>query len=176
MQEIFPKKDMKKKEKVIKKRLVGRPSAFTKKMADILCGELAQGYSLRTVCKAANRPAPSTFFRWLRAVPGFRKQYEEAKQESADAMAEEILDISDDGQNDWMESNAKDNVGWKVNGEHIQRSRLRVDARKWLAAKMKPKKYGEQMDLTSDGEKIVVSFTTGKSPFISSPEDDGEDN
>lgn len=132
----------------------GRPSVFTQDLADKICEELAQGKSMRTVCKEENMPDMSTVFRWLRTNKEFQEQYARAKQESADAMAEEVLDISDDGRNDWMEKEYGDNIMWVTNGEALQRSRLRVDTRKWLMSKMKPKKYGEKMDVTSDGKAI----------------------
>lgn len=144
---------------------VGRPMEYTQEKGDEICADLAMGMSLRSVCLKDNRPAISTVFRWLRTYPEFRKQYEEAKQESADAMAEEVLDIADDGTNDFI---LKDNgEGTTVNSEHIQRSRLRVDTRKWLMAKMKPKKYGDKLDVVSDGEKlssntILVKFDDTK--------------
>jgi len=95
----------------------------------------------------------------MRKFPEFLKQYARAKEESADALAEEMLEIADDGRNDWMarnggtddEGNARENT-YVLNGEHIQRSRVRIDTRKWLASKLKPKKYGDRVDLTnSDG-------------------------
>jgi len=130
-------------------RSVGRPSLYTQDLADRICAELASGKSMRTVCKADDVPDMVTVFRWLREKTEFRQQYEKAKEEAADALAEEILDIADDGTNDWMEVHDKDGecVGYKVNGEHVQRSRLRVDTRKWIAAKLKPKKYGDKVDL-----------------------------
>lgn len=92
-------------------------------------------------------PDKSTVFKWLRTQPGFVDQYARAKEESADAHADDILEIADDGTNDWMErkNSEGENVGWQVNGEHIQRSRVRIDTRKWLASKLKPKKYGDKL-------------------------------
>ena len=49
-----------------------------------------------------------------------------------------------------METNDPDNPGYRLNGEHVQRSRLRVDARKWRAAKMANGKYGERLELAGD--------------------------
>lgn len=111
------------------------------------------GESLRTVCAPDDMPAVSTVFVWFQKHPEFTEQYTRAKQESADAMAEEILDISDNGSNDWMERNFGNERTWITNGEALQRSRLRVDTRKWLMAKMKPKVYGEKLDLS--GEQTV---------------------
>ena len=132
----------------------GRPCEFTQEKADEICAHLSEGKSLRTVCAMDGMPSAATFFRWLRTYETFLKQYEKAKQEAADALVEEMLDIADDGTNDWMETHDKDGVaiGWKVNGEHVQRSRLRLDARKWIASKLKPKKYGDKMDVNHGGQ------------------------
>ena len=90
-------------------------------------------------------PCVKTVFNWFGSHPEFLQQYARAKEESADALAEEILDIADDGSNDWMIRHDKDGEeGWQLNGEHVQRSRLRVDSRKWIASKLKPKKYGDK--------------------------------
>lgn len=104
---------------------------------------------MRTVCRLEGMPAMSTVFKWLRERPDFSEQYARAKAEAADALVEEILDIADDAINDWMEVHDRDGhaTGYKLNGEHVQRSRLRIEARKWIAAKLKPKKYGERVDL-----------------------------
>ncbi len=138
-----------------KPNLGGRPQIYTKELADRVCHELAMGKSLRTVCKAEDMPAISTIFTWFRTQEGFTEQYEKAKQEATDALAEEILDISDESSNDYKEEVRPDGSTYtKVNQENIQRARLRVDTRKWLMAKMKPKKYGDKVDVTSGGETI----------------------
>ncbi|QGM98434.1 hypothetical protein [Methylocystis parvus] len=131
------------------KKKIGRPTIYTPELAARICAELACGKSLRTVCKANDMPGLETVFRWLREKPDFRDQYAHAKNESADALVEEMLDIADDGSNDWMEVHGKDgeSIGWRLNGEHVQRSRLRVDVRKWAASKLKPKKYGERVEM-----------------------------
>lgn len=132
----------------------GRPTDYTQELADKICEELAEGVSLRTVCVAEDMPAASTVFSWLRTRKEFLEQYARAKQESADAMAEDILDIADDGTNDWMEINRAGHTIEVPNNEVLQRSRLRVDTRKWLMSKMKPKKYADKLDITTGGEKL----------------------
>jgi hypothetical protein len=124
---------------------VGRPIEYTQEIGDAICEQIVMGCSIRTICIQEDMPAVSTLYRWLRLVPEFEKQYARAKEDQADALAEELLDIADDGRNDWMEArNAQGEViGWKENGEALQRSRLRVDTRKWLASKFKAKKYGD---------------------------------
>lgn len=101
-------------------------------------------------------PAVATIFNWFRTYPQFLEQYTRAKEEAADAMAEDIIDISDDGTNDWMEDNYDKGrtPGYALNGENIQRSKLRVDTRKWLMAKMKPKVYGDKVDMTTNGKDL----------------------
>lgn len=128
---------------------IGRPALYTQELSDRLCAELASGVSIRTACKPDDMPSAATVFGWMRKHPEFLDQYTRAKAEAADALVEEMMDISDDGTNDWMEIHDKDGecVGYKVNGEHVQRSRLRVETRKWIAAKLKPKKYGEKVDV-----------------------------
>lgn len=140
----------------------GRPSKYTQDLADRICAELAQGYSLRTVCIPDDMPSVKTIFNWFRTYPEFLQQYTRAKEESADAMADEVIDIADNGDNDWMVKHGKDGQEyWQLNGEHVQRSRLRIETRKWLMAKMKPKKYGEKLDMTSDGKPVSFVVTRG---------------
>jgi len=132
---------------------MGRPTKYTDKLADKICAQLASGDSMRTVAKADKMPSMATIFSWLRTKPDFLERYTRAKEESADALIEEMMDIADDGSNDWMVAHRKDDSeAWQLNGEHVQRSRLRVDTRKWVASKLKPKKYGDRIETTLSGE------------------------
>jgi len=125
--------------------MAGRPTKFNKKLSSKICQLLSEGNSLRSICRRKSMPSASAVFRWIMEHKEFKEQYELALVSRADALAEDILDIADNGSNDWIENNDSDNSGYKLNGEHIQRSRLRVDARKWIAAKMQPKKYGDKI-------------------------------
>lgn len=87
-------------------------------------------------------PCTTTVFVWLSKNAEFAEQYARAKTESADAFAEDMLDIADDSEDDITID--EDGVP-RVNHENIQRARLRVDTRKWLASKLKPKKYGDKV-------------------------------
>jgi hypothetical protein len=126
------------------KKKLGRPAIFSPELAEHICAELACGRSLRSICRADDMPALRTIFYWLRTNPDFLHQYEMAKVESADALIEEILDIADDASGDYIED---DEGNRKFNSENVQRSRLRVDARKWIASKLKPKRWGERVDM-----------------------------
>lgn len=95
-------------------------------------------------------------------VEGFSPQYARARDIGLDAVADEMLDIADDGRNDWMENNNPENPGYLFNGEHSSRSKLRVDTRKWYLAKLAPKKYGDKtsMELTgANGGPVQISDT-----------------
>lgn len=132
---------------------VGRPSSYMQEIADKICEEIGNGKSLRSVCLMDGMPAMSSIFKWIREHEEFSKQYARATEERTEALAEEILDISDDGRNDWMTITTKGGFEKEVaNNEVLQRSRLRVDTRKWLMSKMKPKKYGDKIDLSNNGK------------------------
>lgn len=120
---------------------------YTPELGDRICAEIADGKSVRSVCKMDGMPCKATLFNWLGQHADFRAKYDVAVLERAESYAEEIIDIADDGSNDWMSVNDPDNPGYRFNGEHAQRSKLRLEARKWICAKMKPKKYGDKLAL-----------------------------
>lgn len=142
---------------------LGRPSIYTQELADKVCQKIAEGFSMRTVCSPDEMPAIATVFRWLRDKEDFREQYARATEERTEAMSEDILDIADDGSNDLM-TIQKGNQSYEIeNKEVTNRSRLRVDTRKWLMSKMKPKKYGDKLDVTSDGKVLPTPIYGGTS-------------
>jgi hypothetical protein len=141
----------------------GRPEIWSQELADAVCFKIAHGYSLRTVCKDEDLPGMTTIFKWLREREDFAKQYARATEERTEALAEDILDIADDGSNDFMTIQKGDMTYEVENKEVTNRSRLRVDTRKWLMSKMKPKKYGEKLDLTSDGKALPSPIYGGVS-------------
>jgi hypothetical protein len=118
-----------------------------------------EGYSLREVCRDERMPSRDTVRRWLRDKPEFQAQYALACQHRADAFADEIIEMADDGSNDWQERQH----GPSVNAENIQRSKLRIEARKWLMSKVAPRKYGEKLAIGGDADaspvKVELSTT-----------------
>lgn len=133
------------------------PMEYSLDIATEFCERIAQGRSMRSVCMDKDMPAASTMFKWLANTDnGFNALYAQACDARADADAEELRDIADDGTNDYMEDNYMEGKtpGYQLNGENIQRSKLRINTRQWLMAKQKPKKYGEKLDVVSDGEKL----------------------
>lgn len=134
-----------------------------------LCDELATssrgiGKILAAGYQGLPLPTYSTVMLWLEEDTQLSDRYARAKEAQAEFMADELLEIADDARNDWMEREDPDNPGFRLNGEHIQRSRLRVDTRKWLAAKLKPKKYGEKVEQTHkvDGLQQLLGMVDGE--------------
>ncbi len=137
-----------------------------------VCARIADGKSLRDACDNDDVPHRETIRAWLAEDAGgvLSAQYARARDEQADLYADEILEIADDARNDFMEREGEDDKGFQVNGEHIQRSKLRVDARKWIASKLKPRVYGDKLavggaeDLPAIRQEVQESadaFTTG---------------
>lgn len=134
-------------------------TTFTEEIGDALCERIALGESVRSICDDEAMPSMSTVFKWLRDNEAFSQQYARAREVQADALFDDIIDIADDGRNDWMEKRNADgeNIGWQENGEALRRSQLRIDARKWMAGKLRPKKYGEKLALTDgDGGPLKI--------------------
>lgn len=142
---------------------IGRPSMYSQELADKVCAEIALGGSMRAVCSIEGMPSLTTVFKWIRENKEFAQQYARATEERTEAMAEDILDIADDGSNDYM-TITKGSMTYNVEDKEVtNRSKLRVDTRKWIMSKMKPKKYGDKLDLTSDGEKLPTPIYGGQS-------------
>lgn len=123
---------------------IGRPTDYNDDIVAHICSEMSAGRSLRSICADDGMPDKSTVFRWLAKHEAFRDQYAKAQDDRASAMAEDILDIADQ----------YDNLQDKIDVEHIQRAKLRIDTRKWLMSKMAPKRYGDKAEIdhkSSDG-------------------------
>ena len=143
---------------------------------DVICEKIVNGQSLRSILNEIGSISPSTFFIWLREDESKSKQYARCTEERSELIFEDMFDIADDSRNDYITRISNDGVEYEVlNSEHIQRSKLRIDTRKWALSKMNPKKYGDKLDLTSAGEKIEGTQIIN-SPFANmlKDEEDGE--
>lgn len=137
----------------------GRPSKYNPEIAKRICDLISTTtVGLTRLCATTDwLPEECTIRLWRVVHPEFSLQYAQAKSNQADLLAEECLQIADDGKNDWMDLESDElNPGYKLNGEHVQRSRLRIDTRKFLASKLLPKKYGDMRqveELVADNER-----------------------
>lgn len=119
-----------------------------------ICAHISEkNQSLRSALLLEGMPDKNQFYKWIRENESFREQYARACEERADHIFEEILEITDDNA---LDISVDSDGNAKVNGEVVNRSRLKVDARKWMLSKMNPKKYGDkqEIDHTTKGEKI----------------------
>jgi hypothetical protein len=147
--------------------MVGRPEIYSQELADRICEQIATTtFGLRTICKQDGMPSVATVLKWLREdTEGFLALYTRAKEEQADMIIEDMIDIADDGSNDFMTIVKGDLEYESENKEVVNRSRLRVDTRKWIASKLKPKKYGDKTttELTgADGGPIQHAYDLSK--------------
>lgn len=145
------------------KKPTGRPSSFTQAKADKICERLAKGESLRSICDTAGMPTQTTVFRWLRDNESFRQQYARAREDQAETLFDEMLDIADDSSRDMTMDEEGDNPHLVVDHDHIQRSKLRVETRKWMLGKLAPKKYGDKTQVEHSGSVTLEALIAGSS-------------
>lgn len=128
---------------------MARPSDFTQEKANAICELLMEGRSLRSICAQDDMPSQTTVFRWLNAQPQFREQYAHARDNQADTYADRAVDEA-------------------LTAEDASIGRLRMDALKWAAGKLAPKRYGDKLDLSHSGQiqitKVVRELVDPNDP------------
>lgn len=123
---------------------------FDQEVADFICEQLVEGKSLRSIIRDNKHlPSAPTIFKWLAQYEAFADQYARAREAQADTLFDDTLDIADETKEDYVKRlNFQGPLeGWEVNGEAIARSKLRIDTRKWIAGKLRPKKYGDKFEV-----------------------------
>lgn len=113
------------------------PFPYNADIGNTICHEIAAGRSLRSICAKPDMPSLPTVYEWLRESESFADQYARAREAQADTLAEEIQDIADDTDHDNMGA--------------VQKAKLQVDARKWIAAKLKPSRYSDRQQVEISG-------------------------
>lgn len=128
---------------------IGRPTKYRESVARAICLRLMMGQSLNEVCRDSRYPSKPTVFAWLHKYEAFLNQYRHAREVQQEHHLDEIMEIADDASNDWMERHDKEgeSIGWQLNGEHVNRSKLRIDTRKWVMERMAPKTFGDKKQL-----------------------------
>lgn len=104
-----------------------------------------KGESLNSICATPKMPTSASVYRWLAAFPEFREKYAHAREIQADTLADQILDISNTPVIGIKKKTSKDGIEI-TEGDMIEHRRLQVDARKWMAGKLAPKKYGDKLE------------------------------
>jgi len=128
----------------------GRPTSYTPEIAVKICTEIAQGQPLTKICSREDMPAISAVYTWLLKHPEFADMYTRAREDQADTYADQIIEIADSSE------------GGKI--ADVQSAALRVDARKWIAAKLKPRKYIDS--------KALVGADSGPLQIVITQDDD----
>lgn len=131
---------------------------YNPELADYICERVASGSSLRRACVGDDMPEPSTFNKWCNNNQALATQYALACMAKAQVWADELVDISDDSTNDYMEiEDDKGHTKRVFDGENMRRTALRVDTRKWYLSKIMPKQFGDaQMLKLADAEGRVL--------------------
>lgn len=128
--------------------VMGRPTIYSDELAQTICESLMVGMSLRRICELDDMPAISTVMQWLASNKSdFMEQYAHARQVQAEYLLDELIDIADDSSKDYVIVDGQE----RLDQEHIQRARLRIDTRKWNIEKLAPKKYGAKQQLEHTG-------------------------
>ena len=109
-----------------------------------ICDRIAEGFTLREIANELGC-APSAVVGWANRDPEFAERYARALEVRMELYADEIIEIAEDSRNDWVTRQDKGQEYQALNDEHIKRTQLRIDARKWLMSKLAPKKYGERI-------------------------------
>ena len=135
----------------------GPPVKFSAPVADLICSRMAEGETLRAICLDRSMPARATVYRWASKNPQFRDQYSRAREALVEYWADECVEIADDSSTDMVIKTGRNGHEYEaVDQEHIQRSRLRVDTRKWLMSKLNPGQYGDRIEATVSGQIDIV--------------------
>lgn len=136
---------------------VGKPTSYNQSIAKEICARISNGESLRRICLDEHMPNKATVFDWLFIHSEFHDQYAKARRIQADSFFDEMIDIADATDNyTYLDSNGEE----RTNNEAIQRSRLRIDTRKWVAGKLRPKVYGDKVEAVDDDNDDKVTSVT----------------
>jgi hypothetical protein len=151
---------------------IGAPTTFSQKTADLICIMLSEGMSLREILRSDTTgvlPAQSTVYEWLLRHPSFAEQYARAREEQADTLADEIIHIADEQPEVVAVIDKKTGalIEHKLDGAFLQWQKNRIEARKWTAMKLKPKKYGDRVALegVEGGAPIATEDATSTRLF-----------
>lgn len=158
-----PRKGAGRKSKKPEQPKVGRPFEYDAAIFMAICERIADGQFLTHICASPDMPSETSFRRWKNGSEELRLAYARAREDRSDAWADELIMIADDAGNDFIET---EDGARLPNHEHIQRSRLRVDARKWIMSKHAPRVYGEKSALELSGANgapivPVINVTIG---------------
>lgn len=127
-----------------------------------ICARIANGETLRSICREPGKPNFSTVYDWMDLDFDFAQRFARAREDGHDAIASDCLAIADDSGAEIVFDPETGRL--KVDGEVVQRAKLRIDTRLKLLAKWNPKKYGESTQVKhadADGGKLGIAGILG---------------
>jgi hypothetical protein len=138
-----------------------RPTVPSAALLEAICERIANGQTTSEVVRDETMPTWNVLYRWREQDEDFNRAYTIARQSCCEKWADEIIEIADDASNDYVERVLKNGGTQTVwSRENFERSRLRVDSRKWTASKVLRHVYGEKSEVdlrTPDGVSIDVT-------------------
>ena len=136
---------------------MGRPSLYSDALANDICTRLGLGQSLRKICLDEDMPSLRSVMSWLTTKPDFLQQYTRAREIQAETQFDELIDIVDQPPElaRIVDKNGE-LIEVKFDSSYVAWMKLRVDTRKWTAARMAPKKYGEQKTAEETNDLTVI--------------------
>jgi hypothetical protein len=132
----------------------GRPTLYSLEIALEICDRIADGESLVKICSDAKMPKKTAVYEWLLRHKEFAEIYARAREDQADTLADEIHAISDELPQQIVDDKGKT----RYDSAYVQWQKNRVDARKWVAAKLKPKKYSDRIAHVGDNESDAINI------------------
>ena len=134
----------------------GRPSGYNLALAEKICTRLSLGEGLQPICRDADMPSQASVYTWLHKHPAFLEMYTRAREEQAETHADLIVSIADETPAT-VEVRDKDGnvLDIKLDSAYIAWQKNRIEARKWTAAKLKPRKYGDRIALAGDADSPI---------------------
>lgn len=147
---------------------IGRPTDYSIELATKICEEISLGKSMRKVCEQEGMPSMQTVWTWLRIHKDFLEQYEQACQERTESQHEMLLDLGDEA------IELSQEVDAKASSAVVSAVKLKADNMKWVMSKMKPKKYGDKIDMTTNGKDLPTPILNNVIPTNDSNKEDNQ--
>jgi hypothetical protein len=136
---------------------IGRPSKYSDELVNTICLRIAEGESLNKICKDEKMPDKATVFRWLVSDQVFCDKYARARELQAETQFDELIDIVDQPPElSYVTGKSGEQIEVKFDSTYVAWMKLRVDTRKWTAARMAPKKYGEYKQPEEKVDPMVI--------------------
>lgn len=133
----------------------GRPSLYTPEIIDELCERLSNGEPMAAICREEGMPSHVTVWNWMNdktdpeRAAFVSESIARAREVGEDVIAAQVLEIVD--QNPERVATMH---GDQIDSGDVSNRRMRAEYRLKLLAKWNPKRWGEKVDLTTQGDKL----------------------